>query len=97
MTLDQLRSQAAADEASGEARRLMAGGYARHAVEALQHQDWAAATDYLLKAAARRPETYAPALGLVDRCRGGAASSDRKAAAARRNGARGGRPREEGA
>lgn len=95
MTLDQLRSQSASDEASGDARRIMAGGYARHAADALAHGDWSAATDYLLKAIARRPDDYAPALALVERCRGGASASPAKAAASRANGRKGGRPRKQ--
>lgn len=69
MTLSELSALAERDEKSGIAKRLMAGGYARHAVESLRHHDWQAATDYLLQAIRRCPDEYAPALALVERCR----------------------------
>jgi len=94
MTIDDLAALAAADAADKtNARALAAGGYARHAVEALRNRDWQTATDYLLKAIARRTEAYAPALALVDRCRAAATTSARRAAASRANGRLGGRPR----
>lgn len=93
MTINILQRLAAADEASGEPKRAAVGGYARRAVEALAAHDWEAATDWLLKAIARRPAAYAPALALVGQCRAGATGSAARAKAARANGRKGGRPR----
>lgn len=94
MTLNDLAARAERDAADKtNARALMAGGYARHAVEALHHRDWRAANDYLMRAIERLPEVYAPALALVDRCRAGATTSAARAEASRANGRKGGRPR----
>jgi len=93
MTLAQLTAAAERDATSSEPRRIMAGVYARHAVTALDRHDWAGAEHYLLQAIRRDPATYAPALQLVERCRGGAVTSEAKAEASRINGKRGGRPR----
>ena len=94
MTLSELAARAERDAADKtNARALMAGGYARHAVEALRHQDWQAAGDYLMRAIERLPEVYAPALALVERCRAGATTSAARAEASRANGRLGGRPR----
>jgi len=94
MTIAALAALAERDAANtANARALMAGGYARHAVEALRHRDWRSANDYLMRAIERLPEAYAPALALVERCRAGATTSAARAAASRANGARGGRPR----
>lgn len=95
MTIKELSALAERNAASGDARAMMAGSYARKAVEALRHRDWQAANDYLLQAIARKPEDYAPALALTERCRAGATTSAARAKASRANGNKGGRPKKE--
>lgn len=93
MTLDTLSDMAAADAASTtDARRMMAGKYGLKAARYIRERDWDGATDALIRAASRRPE-YAQGLAVVEAARRGAATSDAKTAAARKNGKKGGRPR----
>lgn len=93
MNLEQLRQIAAADAADKtDARRMMAGAYGLKAAAAIETRDWPGATDYLIKAASRRPQ-YVAALRIIDMARAGATRSEAKSAASRSNGKKGGRPR----
>jgi len=94
MTIRDLEQIAADADHQGDARRMMAGAYAAKALRALRAHDYAGARHYLIEAAHRRPE-IAEALRIVDAAERGAAKSAAKAAAARANGAKGGRPRKE--
>lgn len=93
MTIAELRTLADADAASNEPKRMMAGKYAKKALDQLDARDWKGAMHYLLQAATRRPESYVPAIVLVERCRIGSETSPAKTRASRENGKKGGRPR----
>lgn len=92
MTLAELKHLAISDAASTDARRMMAGKYALKAIDQIEARDWEGATHYILQSIARQPESYAPALVLVERVRGGATVTAARAAASRANGRKGGRP-----
>lgn len=92
MTLRDLEAVAADAQRQGDARRMMAGAYVAKALRAMRAKNWSAARLDLIEAAHRRPE-LAEALRIVDAAERGAATSEAKAAAARANGAKGGRPR----
>ena len=95
MNLDMLKTTATADAADKtDARRMMAGSYGLKAVAAIEARDWPGATDYLIKAASRRPQ-YAAALRIIDLARAGSTRSEAKSEASRANGKKGGRPKQE--
>jgi hypothetical protein len=85
MTLAELRAAAAKDPAPS-------GTHARAAVDALDAKDWKTAQAEITKAATLDPAAYIPALPLVGVARAGSVKSERKLAAVRANGKKGGRP-----
>lgn len=94
MTIQDLETIAADANTQGDARRMMAGAYIAKALRAMRAHDWSGARLDIIEAAHRRPE-LADALRVVDAAERGASSSYAKAAAARANGAKGGRPRKQ--
>ena len=92
MTIQDLEQIAADADSQTDAQRMMAGAYAAKALRALRDHDYAGARRYLIEAAHRRPE-IAAALSVVDAAERGAKKSERKTAAVRANGHKGGRPR----
>lgn len=85
MTLAELRTAATKDNA-------LSGTHARAALDALAAKNWPLAQEELTKAATLDPAAYIPALPLVGVARAGSVKSERKLAAVRANGKKGGRP-----